>query len=71
MKDLRCLLNFDPVTIRSEIAKHVRHIVLTPEGRTYRATGTWDLLGCGSMDGAGGPVCTIRPCLPMVVLIAA
>jgi site-specific DNA recombinase len=54
MKDLRCLLNFDPVTIRAEIAKHVRHIVLTPEGRTYRATGTWDLLGCGSMDGAGG-----------------
>lgn len=54
MKDLRCLLNFDPATIRSEIAKHVRHIVLTPGGKTYRATGTWDLLGCGSMDGAGG-----------------
>jgi site-specific DNA recombinase len=54
MKDLRSLLNFDPVTIRSEIAKHVRQIVLTPDGRTYRAAGTWDLLGCGSMDGAGG-----------------
>jgi site-specific DNA recombinase len=54
LRDLRCLLNIDPATIRSEIAKHVRHIVLTPVGKTYRATGTWDLLGCGSMGGAGG-----------------
>ena len=54
MRDLRCLLNFDPVTVRAEIAKHVHKIVLTPSGRTYSATGTWELLGCGSMDGAGG-----------------
>lgn len=54
MRDLRGLLNFDPLTIRAEISKHVRSIVLTPEGKAYRATGTWDLLGCGSMGGAGG-----------------
>jgi hypothetical protein len=31
--------------LASAQAKHVEKITLTPEGRTYIATGTWDLLG--------------------------
>ena len=34
-----------PRLVRAEIAKHVEKIILTPEGRTYVASGTWDLLG--------------------------
>ncbi len=55
MRDLRGLLNSDPVTVRTEIAKQMQRIVLEPDGRAaYTATGKWDLLGCGSMGGAGG-----------------
>jgi hypothetical protein len=35
----------DPRIAREEIAKHVGKITLTPEGRIYIASGTWDLLG--------------------------
>jgi hypothetical protein len=44
---------------KSELAKHCTEITLTPEGRTYKISGHWNLLGGGS-DGAGGPVCTVR-----------
>ena len=33
------------MTIRAELAKHVKKITLKPEGRTYVAADTWDLLG--------------------------
>ncbi len=36
-----------------ELAKHVPRIVLIPEEKNYKTT-TWDLIGIGSMDGAGG-----------------
>ena len=29
---------------RAEIAKHVEKITMHPDGRTYVASGTWDLL---------------------------
>jgi site-specific DNA recombinase len=45
LADLRALFAAEPVTIRAEIAKHVQKITLTPQGRTYVAAGTWDLLG--------------------------
>jgi hypothetical protein len=38
-------LNGEPHTVRVEIAKHVQKIALTPEGKTYIASGSWDLLG--------------------------
>ena len=41
------------------MAKHCTDITLTPEGKTYRLSGEWDLLGVRS-DGAGGPACTTR-----------
>jgi len=54
LRDLRGLLNSEPVTVRMELAKHVSRIVLIPEGKSYKARTTWDLIGIGSMDGAGG-----------------
>jgi site-specific DNA recombinase len=45
LADLQTLFGAEAVTIRAEIAKHVQKITLTPEGRTYVAAGTWDLLG--------------------------
>jgi site-specific DNA recombinase len=45
LADLQALFGAEAVTIRTEIAKHVQSITLTPEGRSYVASGTWDLLG--------------------------
>jgi hypothetical protein len=45
LSDLRSLFDAEAVTIRAEIAKHVQKIILSPEGRSYVAAGTWDLLG--------------------------
>ena len=33
-------------------------ITLTPEGKSYRLSGEWDLMGDVRSDGAGGPSCT-------------
>jgi hypothetical protein len=45
LADLQTLFGAEAVAIRAEIAKHVQKITLTPEGRTYVASGTRDLLG--------------------------
>jgi hypothetical protein len=45
LADLRGLLSAEPAIVRSEIAKHVQKIILTPTGRTYVPSGSWDLLG--------------------------
>jgi hypothetical protein len=45
LRNLQSLLNGEPRLARAEIAKHCRKITLSPEGRTYIASGTWDLLG--------------------------
>ena len=39
------MLTGAPRLVRAEIAKHVHKITLTPEGRTYVNSGTWDLFG--------------------------
>jgi hypothetical protein len=39
------MLTGEPRIARAEIAKHVQKISLTPEGRMYIASGTWNLLG--------------------------
>ncbi len=54
LADLRPVLNGDPAVARAEVAKHVQKITLTADGKVYVASGTWDLLGFGSYDGAGG-----------------
>ena len=40
--------------VAAELAKHVPRIVLIPEGKSYKAAAKCDLIGIGSMDGAGG-----------------
>jgi site-specific DNA recombinase len=45
LQALQSMLTREPRLARAEIAKHVHKITLTPEGRTYVASGTWDLLG--------------------------
>jgi len=45
LRNLQSLLTGEPHLARAEIAKHVEKITFTPKGRTYVASGTWDLLG--------------------------
>ena len=54
LSDIRTLLNREAVTARTAIARHVEEITMTACGRTYQATGKWDLMGIGRMDGAEG-----------------
>jgi hypothetical protein len=48
-RDLRKLLNSEPRIARAAIGKHVQKITLTPEGRAFIASGSWDLLGEGGV----------------------
>ena len=45
LKDLGKLLNAEPRLARASIANHVQKIEMTPDGKTYVASGSWDLLG--------------------------
>ena len=45
LRNLRSMWIGEARLVRAEIAKHVERITLTPEGRTYVASGTWNLLG--------------------------
>jgi len=58
MRNLRDVLNSDAARVRAKLAKHIEKITLTPEGEHYMASGTWNFVGRGSIDGAGGPSCT-------------
>jgi site-specific DNA recombinase len=44
LKNLQSMWMGEGRLVRAEIAKHVEKITLTPEGRIYIASGTWDLL---------------------------
>ena len=54
MHDIREIVNSDAPQTRAMFAKHIDKITLTPTGDHYVASGTWNLLGRGSIDGAGG-----------------
>jgi len=60
MRDVREIVNSDTAQTRAMFAKHIDKITLTPAGDHYVASGTWNLLGRGSIDGAGGPDRTVR-----------
>jgi hypothetical protein len=60
MKDMRAVLNSDAAQVRATFAKHIERITMTPDGEHYVASGSWNLIGRGSIDGAGGPACTER-----------
>ena len=53
--ELQLVLSREPRIARAEIAKHVQKITLTPEGRTYIASGTWDVLGAENHGWCRGP----------------
>jgi len=57
--------------MRAELAKHIEKITLTPSGECYIALGTWNFVGRGSIDGAGGPACTALPQTNFLVEVAA
>ena len=52
--ELRKLFSPDPVTTRTEGAKHGQKITLTPEWESYIPAAIWNVPGLGSRDGAGG-----------------
>ncbi|MGC2333748.1 MAG: zinc ribbon domain-containing protein, partial [Candidatus Acidiferrales bacterium] len=52
--DLRKYLNSDTATARAHLIKHVEAIVMEPTGKTYVASGSWNLLGDGRWAGAEG-----------------
>ncbi len=60
MRNLRTIMNSDIAQVRAELAKHIEKITLTPSGECYIASGTWNFVGRGSVDGAGGPAWTER-----------
>jgi hypothetical protein len=60
LNDLSGLLAGEIPRAKAELAKHCTDITLTPEGKTYRLDGEWDLLGVRS-GGAGGPARLLQP----------
>jgi hypothetical protein len=70
LKDLSGLLAGEIPRATAALAKHSRDIPLTPEGKTYRRSGEWDLLGVRS-DGAGGQNCRLQPQIEFRLRVAA
>jgi hypothetical protein len=60
MRDVRELVNSETARTRALFAKHIERITLTPTGDHYVASGAWDFMGRGSIDGAGGPIESVR-----------
>jgi hypothetical protein len=63
LTELRALFGAEAVTIRAEISKHVQKITLTPEGRSYVASGTWNVLGVNPWMVPGA---RFAPCSPVI-----
>ena len=55
LSGLATLFSAEAVIVRAEITRHVQKITLTPEGRAYIASGTWDLLGAWQHGWCRGP----------------
>lgn len=53
LSDLSRLFNSDAVVARAELVKHVKEILIYPEGNNFQARGTWDFLGMGHMAQPG------------------
>jgi hypothetical protein len=60
MQSARNILNSDVAHVRTELAKHIEKITLTPSGECYIASGTWNFVERGSIGGAGGPIGTME-----------
>ena len=64
LRDLRKLLNGEPRIARAAIGERVQKITLTPEGKTYIASGSWDLLGAGAVAVSMVPGARFAPRVP-------
>jgi hypothetical protein len=71
MRNLREVLNADAARVRAKLANHIEKITLKPNGECYLASGTWNFVGRGSIDGAGGTAGTILPQAEFFVDFAA
>ncbi len=60
LEDIQKCLAGDVPRAKAELAKHCTEITLTPEGKSYRLSGEWDLVGDVRSGGAGGPDRTTR-----------
>jgi site-specific DNA recombinase len=54
LRDLRGLLGRDATVARAALLKHVSEIKMEANGKSYVASGNWNLLGTLPIDGAGG-----------------
>ena len=45
LRDLQAVLNSDAIAAKSYLTRHVEKIVMEPQGKTYVASGGWNLLG--------------------------
>ena len=54
LNDLRGLLGGGATLARAALMKHVGKIEMEANGKTYVASGNWNLLGMRPTDGAGG-----------------
>jgi hypothetical protein len=71
MQNLRAIMNSNTAQVRAELAKHIEKITLTPSGQCYIASGTWNFVERGSIDGAGGRNSTLGPSLRFRFELAA
>ena len=53
LRDIQSILTGEIPRAKAELAKHCTEITATPDGKSYRLSGDWDLVGVRS-DGAGG-----------------
>ena len=60
LRDSQQRLTGEVPRAKAELAKHCTEITLTPEGKSYRLSGEWNLVGDVRSDGAGGPDCNGR-----------
>jgi DNA invertase Pin-like site-specific DNA recombinase len=60
LSDLSRLFNSDAVVARAELVKHIKEILIYPEGNNFQARGTWDFLGTGHMAQPGPAAPTTR-----------
>jgi site-specific DNA recombinase len=70
MRTVREVLNADAARVKAKLASHIEKITLKPSGECYLASGTWDFVERGSIDGAGGPAQTERH-IPFMIKVAA
>ena len=71
VREIRAIVNSDVAQTHALFARHIEKITLTPTGEHYVASGTWNFVGRGSIDGAGVPACTILPQAKFFVDLAA